>query len=101
MIKINVVSNLISYLHNKCICVSNRQIDKLNDGLLKLEKIFNSVTVMTKLYWKEYQLIAQMDMSSTCQQQGNQSLNISSTELDKVIQSEDNVIYDNLVIRCR
>lgn len=76
----------------------HRQIDKLNDGLLKLQKIFNSVTVMTKLYWKEYQLIAQSDVSP---QSNNQSLNISTTELDKVIQSEDNIIYDNLVIRSR
>ncbi|KMR03298.1 inhibitor of nuclear factor kappa-b kinase subunit beta [Lasius niger] len=84
-------------LHNKNIADIISQIDKLNDGLLKLEKIFNSVTIMTKLYWKEYQLIAQSDMSP--QQSNNQSLNISTTELDKVIQSEDNMIYDNLVIR--
>ncbi|XP_050458472.1 uncharacterized protein LOC126855123 isoform X2 [Cataglyphis hispanica] len=85
-------------LHDKNIIDIIRQIDKLNDGLLKLQKIFNSVTVMTKLYWKEYQLIAQSDVSP---QSNNQSLNISTTELDKVIQPEDNIIYDNLVIRSR
>ncbi|XP_070150197.1 inhibitor of nuclear factor kappa-B kinase subunit beta [Polyergus mexicanus] len=86
-------------LHDKNIIDIIRQIDQLNYGLLKLEKIFDSVTVMTKLYWKEYQLIAQSDVSP--QQSNTQSLNISTTELDKVIQSEDNVIYDNLVIRYR
>lgn len=86
-------------LHDKNIVDIIRKIDKLNDGLLKLEKIFNSVTVMTKLYWKEYQLIAQSDVPP--QQSNSQSLNISTTELNQVIQSEDNVIYDNLVIRYR
>lgn len=75
----------------------NRQIDKLQDGLSKLERIFNSVTVMTKLYWVQYQKIEQLDANAS-QQGANQSLNFA-TELDKVVQSEDNVIYDNLVMR--
>lgn len=84
-------------MYNKCICIFNSQIGKLNDGLSKLEKIFTSVTIMTKLYWKEYQLIAQSDIPP--QQFNNESLDISTTELDKIMQSEDNVIYENLVIR--
>lgn len=84
-------------LHNKNIADIISQIGKLNDGLSKLEKIFTSVTIMTKLYWKEYQLIAQSDIPP--QQFNNESLDISTTELDKIMQSEDNVIYENLVIR--
>jgi len=73
-------------------------IDKLQDELSKLEKVFISVTAMTKLYWEEFQRIAQSDTNNVSQQSNNyQSLNIS--ELDNVIQSEDNVIYDNLIIR--
>lgn len=54
---------------------------------------------MTKLYWEEYQKITQLDANSIPQQfNSHQSLNIS-TGLDNVIQSEDNVIYDNLVMR--
>jgi len=87
-------------LHNKNIIDITRQIDKLQDELLKLEKIFISLTAMTELYWEEYQRIAQSDGNSIRQQSNNhQSLNISATELDRVIQSEDNVIYDNLIIR--
>jgi len=71
----------------------------LQDELSKLEKVFISVTAMTELYQKEYQKIAQSDANSVSQQSNYQSLNISTTKLDSVIQSEDNVIYDNLVIR--
>ncbi|XP_029167481.1 inhibitor of nuclear factor kappa-B kinase subunit alpha-like isoform X2 [Nylanderia fulva] len=84
-------------LHNKNIADIISQIDKLNDGLSKLEKIFNSVTIMTKLYWTEYQLIAQSDIPP--QQYNNASLDMSTTELNKILQSEDNVIYNNLAIR--
>lgn len=80
------------------VSIFNRQIHKLQDELLKLEKIFNSVTVMTKLYWKEYQKITQLD-TEVDQQLSNthQFSNISTTELSSAIQSEDDVIYDNLV----
>lgn len=72
----------------------------MQDELSKLEKVFISVTAMTKLYWEEFQRIAQSGTNSVPQQSSNyQSLNISTTELDSVIQSEDNVIYDNLIIR--
>ncbi|EFN80551.1 hypothetical protein EAI_14161 [Harpegnathos saltator] len=54
---------------------------------------------MTKLYWKEYQKIAQLDTEIDPQQSNShQFLNISTTELNSAIQSEDDVIYDNLVI---
>jgi len=85
--------------HIFSICIFNRQIDKLQDELSKLEKVFISVTAMTELYQEEYQRIAQSDANSVSQQSNYQSLNISTTKLDSVIQSEDNVIYDNLVIR--
>ncbi|XP_014483184.1 PREDICTED: inhibitor of nuclear factor kappa-B kinase subunit beta-like isoform X2 [Dinoponera quadriceps] len=76
-----------------------RQTHNLQDELLKLEKIFNSVTVMTKLYWKEYQKIAELDVEIAPQQSNShQFANISTIELNSAIQSEDNVIYDNLVI---
>jgi len=75
-----------------------RQIDKLQDGLSKLEQIFNSVTVITKLYWMQYHKITQLDPNIASQQGINHSLNFA-IELDKIIQSEDNVIYDNLVMR--
>lgn len=91
---INDTSYIIS------ICIFNRQIDKLQDELSKLEKIFISVTTMTKLYWEEYQRITQSDANSVSMQfNSHQSLNVSTTGLDNVIQSEDNVIYDNLVMR--
>lgn len=81
------------------ICIFNRQIDKLQVELSKLEKAFISVIAMTKSYWEEYKKIAQSDSNNVPQQSNNyQSLNIS-TKLDSVIQSEDNVIYDNLIIR--
>lgn len=55
---------------------------------------------MTELYREEYKKIAQSDTNNIPQQSNNyQSLNISTTKLDTVIQSEDNVIYDNLIIR--
>lgn len=55
---------------------------------------------MTKLYWEEYQRITQSDANSVSMQfNSHQSLNVSTTGLDNVIQSEDNVIYDNLVMR--
>lgn len=72
----------------------------MQDELLKLEKTFISVIAMTELYWEEYKRIAQSDINNIPQQSNNyQSLNISTTKLDTVIQSEDNVIYDNLIIR--
>ncbi|XP_077279296.1 inhibitor of nuclear factor kappa B kinase subunit beta [Temnothorax americanus] len=87
-------------LRNKNIIDITRLIDKLQDELSKLEKIFISVTAMTKLYWEEYQRIIQSDTNSSFQQSNNyQSLNISTTELDSIIQSEDNVICDNLITR--
>jgi len=85
--------------HIFSICIFDRQIDKLQDELSKLEKVFISVTAMTELYREEYQKIAQSDANNVSQQSNYQSLNISTTKLDSVIQSEDNVIYDNLVIR--
>ncbi|XP_012234251.1 inhibitor of nuclear factor kappa-B kinase subunit beta [Linepithema humile] len=102
---LNMVKLLFTFLNTRItqlrdpnIIDITRQVDKLQDGLSKLEKIFNSVTVMTKLYWMQYQKIAQLDANIASQQGTNQSLNFA-TELDKVIQSEDNVIYDNLVMR--
>ncbi|XP_011707649.1 PREDICTED: inhibitor of nuclear factor kappa-B kinase subunit alpha [Wasmannia auropunctata] len=87
-------------LHNKNIIDITRQIDKLYDELSKLEKVFISVTAMTELYWEEYQKIARSDSSSVPQRSNNyQLLNISTTKLGSVIQSEDNVIYDNLMMR--
>lgn len=54
---------------------------------------------MTKLYWKEHQKIIQLDTEVTPQQSNShQFWNISTTELNSVIQLEDDVIYDNLVI---
>ncbi|KYN04808.1 Inhibitor of nuclear factor kappa-B kinase subunit beta [Cyphomyrmex costatus] len=91
--------------HEAQLCNENiidiiRQIDKLQDELSKLEKVFISVTAMTELYWEEYQKMTQSDTNSVPQQSNNyQSLNILTTELDNITQSEDNVIYDNLVLR--
>ncbi|XP_032683436.1 inhibitor of nuclear factor kappa-B kinase subunit beta-like isoform X2 [Odontomachus brunneus] len=89
----------IQHSKNSNINSNIRQICNLQNELLKLEKIFNSVTVMTKLYWKEYQEIIQLDTEVTSQEYNSrQFLNISATELNSAIQSEDDVIYDNLVI---
>ncbi|XP_039310188.1 inhibitor of nuclear factor kappa-B kinase subunit alpha isoform X2 [Solenopsis invicta] len=89
-------------LRNENITDITRQLDQLQDKFLKLEKVFFSVTTMTKLYREEYQRIAQSDIDSVPQQANNcQSLNISTSELDSIIQSEDNVIYDNLLMRYR
>ncbi|XP_012527846.1 inhibitor of nuclear factor kappa-B kinase subunit beta isoform X2 [Monomorium pharaonis] len=77
-----------------------RQIDKLQDELSKLEKVFISVTTITELYLQEYQRIICFDANSVPQQCNNyQSLNTSTAEIDSVIQSEVNVIYDNLIMR--
>lgn len=86
--------------HISSICIFYRQIDKLQDELSKLEKVFISVTAMTELYWEEYQRMTQSDTNSVPQQSNNyQSVNILTTELSSIIQSEDNVIYDNLIMR--
>ncbi|KYN20429.1 Inhibitor of nuclear factor kappa-B kinase subunit beta [Trachymyrmex cornetzi] len=87
-------------LRNENIIDITRQIDKLQDELSKLEKVFISVTAMTELYWEEYQRMTQSDTNSVPQQSNNyQSVNISTTELSSIIQSEDNVIYNNLIMR--
>ncbi|KYQ48969.1 Inhibitor of nuclear factor kappa-B kinase subunit beta [Trachymyrmex zeteki] len=87
-------------LYNENIIDITRQIDKLQDELSKLEKVFISVTAMTELYWEEYQRMTQSDTNSVPQQSNNyQSVNILTTELSSIIQSEDNVIYDNLIMR--
>lgn len=86
--------------HIFSIYIFYRQIDKLQDELSKLEKVFISVTAMTELYWEEYQRMTQSDTNSVPQQSNNyQSVNISTTELSSIIQSEDNVIYNNLIMR--
>ncbi|XP_011870457.1 PREDICTED: inhibitor of nuclear factor kappa-B kinase subunit beta-like [Vollenhovia emeryi] len=86
-------------LHDKNITDIARQIDKLQDKLSILEKGFISVTALTKSYWEEHQTIALSDTNSVSESSNHQSLNIFTTELD--FQSEDNVIYDNLVMRYR
>lgn len=74
----------------------------MQDELSKLEKVSISVTAMTELYREECQRIAHSGINSVPQQFNNcPSLNISTTELDSVIQSDDNVIYDNLIMRYR
>ncbi|KAL0121196.1 hypothetical protein PUN28_008700 [Cardiocondyla obscurior] len=87
-------------LRDKNIIDITRQIDMLQHELLKLEKGFISVIAMTELYMKEYHEIAELDINSVSLESNNcQSLNISITELNSVIQLEDNVIRDNLVMR--
>ncbi|KYN31807.1 Inhibitor of nuclear factor kappa-B kinase subunit beta [Trachymyrmex septentrionalis] len=87
-------------LCNENIIDITRQIDKLQDELSKLEKVFISVTAMTELYLEEYQRMTQSDINNVPQQSNNdQSVNISTTELNSIIQSEDNVIYNNLIMR--
>jgi hypothetical protein len=56
------------------VSIFNRQINKLQDELVQLEKIFNPVTVMTELYRKEYEKIAQLDASVAPQQSNNRQL---------------------------
>ncbi|XP_025072887.1 uncharacterized protein LOC105422150 [Pogonomyrmex barbatus] len=89
-------------LYSQNIIDITSQLQELQDKLSKLEMIFISVTAMTEFYWKEYQKIAQSDtIDNNISQQSNihQSLNISTIDLGSIIQSEDNVIYDNLIIR--
>ncbi|XP_018054562.1 PREDICTED: inhibitor of nuclear factor kappa-B kinase subunit beta-like [Atta colombica] len=94
------ISTREAQLCNENIIDITRQIDKLQDELSKLEKVFISVTAMTELYWEEYQRMTQSDTNSVPQQSNNyQSVNISTTELSSIIQSEDNVIYNNLIMR--
>ncbi|RLU24379.1 hypothetical protein DMN91_002467 [Ooceraea biroi] len=85
-------------LHNETLIDITSQVNRLQDELSKLEKIFNPVTVVTKLYWNEYQKIVQADASVAPQQASNHEFfNISNTELDQIIRSKDNLIYKNLV----
>lgn len=84
----------------------NSQIDELQKGLSKLEKVLHSIIFMIKLYSKEYECYwkeyfeRKITLSNDDLQSNNQQFfNFSSTELDKVIQLENSEIYDNLVIR--
>ncbi|XP_020296804.1 inhibitor of nuclear factor kappa-B kinase subunit alpha-like isoform X2 [Pseudomyrmex gracilis] len=93
-------------LRNKAIINITSQIDELYNRLSKLEKVLHSIIFMTKLYSKEYEcywkehIERKITLLNDDSQFNNQQVfNLPSTNLDNVIQLENNEIYDNLVIR--
>ncbi|KAG7206536.1 hypothetical protein KM043_003879 [Ampulex compressa] len=75
-----------------------RQVSKLEIQLATLERILHSVTAMTAVYRDELKKMSLVDVRKT--QDSTQSPSSSVIEtIDESLGLNDNVIYDNLVIR--